>query len=377
MKKTALYLLTLLCACSHNPIKENNIPAQEPQVSTQETQTGGNLVVITLDGLRWQELFSGVDTTLMNNPEYTKHSWSVRQKYWAATANERRRKLFPFLWSTVESLGQIHGNRDLGSKVDVMNAYRFSYPGYNEMFTGFPQDTTGKSNSIQYPNKNTSVLEFMNNLPAYKDKVAVFASWDVFHAIYADKRSKIFVNAGYESIPFKSPVFDLLNNMQWKEQDASTSFSQRGDMYTYYLAREYMKEFKPKIVHIAFIETDNFGHEGNYENVLHAAHIADAWMADLWKMLQSMPEYKDNTTLLFLTDHGRGNKITEQWKEHDSTIAGSNEIWFAAMGPGIHPLGEIKKQEQLYQAQIAQTIANLLGFTFTSEHPVRGAVKGL
>jgi bisphosphoglycerate-independent phosphoglycerate mutase (AlkP superfamily) len=143
------------------------------------------------------------------------------------------------------------------------------------------------------------------------------------------------------------------------------------------MAKEYIREFKPKILHIGLVETDNFGHEGNYENALNSANMADAWIADLWKMLQSMPTYKGRTTLLLLTDHGRGDKIKAEWKDHGSNIEGADEIWFAALGAGIRPLGEIRHPEQLYQAQLAQTIAGLLGLKFVAEHPVEEAIKGL
>jgi hypothetical protein len=245
------------------------------------------------------------------------------------------------------------------------------------MFTGFPNDTTGRANTIEYPNKNVSVLEFLNGLPEYKNKVAVFTSWNAFHAIFAEKRSGIFVNAGYDSVKFESPVFKILNEMQWRVHDSGMPEVERSDMFTFYLAKEYIKEFKPKILHIGLVETDNFGHEGNYENVLNSANMADAWIADLWKMLQSMPEYAGKTTLLLITDHGRGDKIKSEWKDHDRNIEGADAIWFAALGPGIHPYGEKKEPEQLYQAQLAQTIANLLGLTFTAEHPVYEAIKGL
>ncbi|HSZ86097.1 MAG TPA: hypothetical protein VK787_08710 [Puia sp.] len=345
-------------------------------VFAQKKQTE-NIIIVTLDGLRWQELFTGADSVLMINTEYTRNPQRVKDKYWAATPAERRRKLFPFIWSMIDSLGQIHGNRNEGSKVNVLNAYHYSYPGYNEMFTGFPEDTTGKANTIDYPNKNISVLEFLNNLPEYKNKVAVFTSWNAFHAIFAEKRSKIYVNAGYDSIKFKTSAFALLNEMEWRVRDAGMSPIERSDMFTFYMAKEYIKEFKPRVLHIGLVETDNFGHEGNYENVLNSANMADAWIADLWKMLQSMPEYKDKTTLLLLTDHGRGDKIKSEWKDHDATIEGADAIWFAALGPGIRSLGEIKKPEQLYQAQLAQTIAKLLGLTFTANHPTHEAIKGL
>jgi hypothetical protein len=346
------------------------------QVKAQVRQTD-NIIIITLDGLRWQELFTGADSALINNSEYTRDIKRLKDRYWAHTANERRKRLFPFFWGIIDSLGQIHGNRNKGSRVNVINEYRYSYPGYNEMFTGFPRDTTGKANSVKYPNKNTTVLEFINNLPPYKGRVAAFTSWDAFHAIYAEKRSKIFINAGYDSIRFKTPVFELLNDMQWHVHDAGMAPNERNDMFAYYMAKEYIKEFRPKVLHIGLVETDNFGHEGNYDNTLNSANMADAWIADLWGMLQSMPEYKGKTTMLILADHGRGDKIKSEWKDHSSKIEGADQIWFAAIGPGIHPFGEINHSEQLYQAQVAQTIAKLLGLTFTCEHLVEEAIKGL
>ncbi|MGC4037619.1 MAG: alkaline phosphatase family protein [Chitinophagaceae bacterium] len=345
-------------------------------VFAQKKQTE-NIIVITLDGLRWQELFTGADSVLINDPAYTRNSERLKQKYWAATPEERRKKLFPFFWSTIAMQGQVHGNRSEGSKVNVMNEYHYSYPGYNEMFTGFPHDTTGKANTVEYPNKNTSVFEFINNLPPYKDKVAVFTSWNAFHAVFAEKRSRIFVNAGYDSIRFKSPTFQLLNDMQWHVHDAGMPSNERGDQFAYYMAKEYIKEFKPKLLHIGFVETDNFAHEGNYDNTLNSANIIDGWISDLWNMLQSMPEYKNKTTLLLLTDHGRGDKVKAQWRDHGAEIEGADQIWFAAIGKGIQPLGEVKKEEQLYQAQLAQTIAQLLGLKFTAEHPIEEAFTGL
>ena len=345
-------------------------------VAAQEKKTD-NIIIITLDGLRWQEMFTGADSVLINDSTYTRNPARLKEKYWAATPAERRVKIFPFIWGTIATQGQIHGNRLAGSNMNVLNGYRYSYPGYNEMFTGFPNDTTGKANTVDYPNKNTSVLEYINNLPAYKGKVAAFTSWNAFHAIFAEKRSGIYVNAGYDSIKFNTPNFKLLNEMQWRVHDAGMPANERSDMFAFFMAKEYIKQFKPKVLHIGLVETDNFGHEGNYENVLNAANIEDAWIADLWNMLQTMPEYKGKTTLLLLTDHGRGYRIKAQWKDHDTDIEGADAIWFAAIGAGIHPLGEIKQPEQLYQAQLAQTIASLLGLTFTAEHRIKEAIKGL
>ncbi len=48
----------------------------------------------------------------------------------------------------------------------------------------------------------------------------------------------------------------------------------------------------------------------------------------------------------------------------------SNQIWIAAMGPDSKALGEVKTKRQLYQRQIATTIASLLGLDFKPQHPV-------
>jgi adenylylsulfate kinase-like enzyme len=56
-------------------------------------------------------------------------------------------------------------------------------------------------------------------------------------------------------------------------------------------------------------------------------------------------------------------------------INGSSQTWLAVIGPTIKPVGEIKDDQQLYQKQLAQTIASLLGEKFVSDQPVASAVS--
>src|ERR1700733_14619626 len=83
-----------------------------------------NVIVVTLDGMRWQEVFGGVDSTIMNNPAYTHAQKEVSALLWNEDAVERRKKLFPFLWSTVVQQGQLYGNRNAGSNVNNANPYK-------------------------------------------------------------------------------------------------------------------------------------------------------------------------------------------------------------------------------------------------------------
>jgi hypothetical protein len=58
---------------------------------------------------------------------------------------------FLFCGQLFANHGQLHGNRTKGSEVNNANPYWFSYPGYNEIFTGYP-DTAVNSND-KIPNR--------------------------------------------------------------------------------------------------------------------------------------------------------------------------------------------------------------------------------
>lgn len=343
------------------------------QGHTQPALTG-NVMIVTLDGFRWQELFGGADEVLINDPAFSFDTASLKKKYWAATPVERRKKLLPFFWGTIAQQGQLHGNRQYGSKVDVKNRYWFSYPGYNEILTGYP-DTLVNSND-KNPNKNINILEFINREPAYKGRVAAFTSWDCFDAILNEERAGFIVSSGFDPVKLSSPQFELLNELQMNSPQPLGN-GVRPDHITYNMAKQYIREYKPRVLYIAFDETDDYAHGGRYDYYLDLAHMTDRWIGDLWTTLQSMPEYKGRTTLLITTDHGRGDKVKKEWTSHGARIADAHEIWLAALGAGIPAKGEVKSEEQLYQAQVAQTVAYLLGLDFKPAQPVEPAMKSI
>src|SRR5688500_16318794 len=69
------------------------------------------IILITFDTLSWQELFGGADSLLINDSIYTTDRKEAKKRYWAETVEERRKKLFPFIWNTVATQGQLYGNR--------------------------------------------------------------------------------------------------------------------------------------------------------------------------------------------------------------------------------------------------------------------------
>ncbi|HEX2628369.1 MAG TPA: alkaline phosphatase family protein, partial [Chitinophagaceae bacterium] len=296
----------------------------------------------------------------------------MKEKFWASSPEERRKKLFPFLWTEIAQKGQLYGNRQYGNKIDNANRYWFSYPGYNEIFTGYP-DTNINSNDKKY-NKNENVLEFINKKKGYTGKVAVFSTWDCFPYILNETRSGVFVNADVDSMHFTTPTLKMLNEMQFL---TTRPIGVRPDVITYFSAKEYLKEYKPKVLYIAFDETDDFAHAGMYDQYIGAAYAEDRMIADLWTLIQSMPQYKDKTTLLITVDHGRGDVDKNDWKHHGVKIGEAHEIWMAVIGPDTKPIGEVKTNGQLYQAQIATTLAAFLGFEFKPQHPVHAPITSV
>jgi len=327
-----------------------------------------NIIIITTDGLRWQEVFGGMEAELANNKRFNqKDSTGIYVNYVAPTPAQRRSKLMPFFWHTISAQGQIYGNRTLNSNVNVANPYWFSFPGYSELFCGFV-DTSINTNAYKN-NPNTNVLEYLNKQDRFRGKVAVFGAWSAFDDVLNEKRSQLPVVCGHEPCGGDKPDNEqqLMNAMK---RDAHNPINQWEtlDVFTHYAAMDYLKKKQPRVLYISYGETDEWAHEGHYKDYLDAAHTVDKWIGEIWSYVQRTKRYKDKTLLLITVDHGRGNG--EKWTDHNNKIPGCDAIWFAAMGPGILPKGEISGGGQLYQQQLAQTIAQMLGYTFSCEHKV-------
>src|SRR5688572_13381024 len=66
------------------------------------------VILLTSDGLRWQELFTGADQRLID-PDVggVKQPDELRKRYWHEDAKVRRERLMPFFWSTIAAQGQV------------------------------------------------------------------------------------------------------------------------------------------------------------------------------------------------------------------------------------------------------------------------------
>ena len=338
--------------------------------SAAQPQKTKNIIFVMTDGLRWQEVFNGADETLMTKENGVSDVPGLRKAYWRDTPEARRAALMPFLWSVISKRGQIYGNRNQGSDAHVTNGLNFSYPGYNETLCGFADPNIKSNDKILNP--NVTVLEWLNNKPAYRGKVAAFGAWDVFPYIFNGARAGFLVNAGYDPLTSLrgNTRVDVLN--QLRAEGPRVWSDEVFDPILFHTALEYLKESKPRVLYISLGETDDWAHEGKYALYLDAAHRADAHLKTLWDTVQAMPGYRDQTTLIFSPDHGRGDGPIG-WKSHGQKIPESRYIWMAFLGPDTHALGERSHSPAVTQNQIAATLAALLGEDYSNAVSKAGA----
>ena len=313
-----------------------------------ETRTK-NIVIVTADGLRWQELFGGLDSTLPLKP--------AKPELAKTTPEERRNALMPNFWGQLAKRGVVLGNVNKNSSVKVSNAYRVSYPGYSEILTGRTQDEKVRGNDkIQNPSQ--TILEFLRekwNLP--QRKIALFGSWDTFRWIGESKPGSIFINSGYEKAD-GSPRMQELSSLQ---SEAPTPWdSVRHDYVTLNMALDYMKREKPRVTYIALGETDDWAHDKRYDRTLWAIQYLDHALNQIFTFIDKTSAYKGKTAVIVTTDHGRGG-TPEDWNGHGSKVAGADQIWIAMFGPDIPARGEMSDSAPAEQRDIAPTILTLLG----------------
>lgn len=337
----------------------------KPRVKTKTK----NVVVITADGMRWQELFRGGKEAYMSREDGgATDPVRLKKDFLRANPEESRRALLPFFWNTIAKRGQIYGNKDTNNVARVANPLRFSYPGYNEILSG-RFDPQIDSNDFG-PNPNVTVLEWLNRSPEFRGKVSVFGAWYKFADIFNRERSGLFLRSQWEQ-PVPDGVDLTAREKRLRDLYANTIRVWDNQVYDSFLhaaVMDHVQRAKPRVLFIGYGETDLWAHANRYDQVLRSAHSVDKFIGELWTAMQEMPQYRDSTTFIITTDHGRGTGPKE-WKNHGEKVDGSDYTWIAIIGPDTPALGERRGGEPVNQAQIAATVAALLGKDYNAAMP--------
>jgi hypothetical protein len=359
MRLTGLLLLLLLLGSTSQP--HGILSAQEER---------RNVILVTLDGARVEELFGGLDAAVLRSTlkeVETLEAHPVYRRFWAETPEERRAKLMPFFWNTLmRAHGSVAGHGGCGSEVRLTNRHWFSYPGYAEILLGVAHDERISSNDpVQNP--YPTALEYIaGELRLDPTQAAVFGSWEVFNAIAESRAGALTVNAGYEAAASAGPAEEILSTLQTETPTPWNSV--RHDAYTFRLAMAHLETHKPRVLYLALGETDDWAHDGRYDRVLEAFSRSDGYLRDLWTWLPQQPEYRDRTSVLVTTDHGRGTSAAD-WRHHGAKHPGSARTWMAFVSPAMARRGEWCRHAPLTTAQAAATLIDWMGLDWTRFNP--------
>lgn len=336
--------------------------------------TSDAVILITLDGARVEEIFGGLDvaivqSTLERGQPLERHR--LYERFWAPTPEARREKLMPFFWRTLmRHHGSIAGNPALKSRVHLTNRHWFSYPGYSEILVGRAHDGVIKSNDPVRTPYLTS-LEFLRARAGLtREQVAVFASWSVFNAIVERTEGALTVNAGFE--PYESPDRDVGRLSALQFETPTPWDTVRHDAYTMRFALDHLARHRPRVVYLALGETDDWAHDGRYDRVLETYTRTDQYLEQLWTWLQAQLDYRDRTSLLITTDHGRG-RTPADWRDHGRDVAGASETWMAFVSPRLTRRGEWRDAPPVTASQAAATLIAWMGFEWRDFDPQASA----
>jgi hypothetical protein len=331
-----------------------------------------NVVLVTLDGVRPQEFFTGLDAAIAASEEDSgiDEIEVVRERYWRDTPEARREALMPNFWKTLAPMGVVLGNAAKGSVVQVRNDQWFSYPGYSEILTGQAQPEVRSNDIVRYP--HVTVLQYLRGaLELRPTQVAQVGSWEGFEVAASSVDDAFFMNGAYDPVlpKLSTPEIDQLVGLRKQVMELWEESS--NDLLTTRIALAYVKKHKPRVLWLGLSQSDDWAHARRYDRLLDYLHLADQLLMDLWTTLQSIPQYRDRTTLIITTDHGRG-LTPKDWIDHDSTVPGSGNIWIAVIGPDTADRGEAGPAETVHQSDVAATIVALLGLDWRAFNPNAG-----
>lgn len=255
---------------------------------------GNNLIFITLDGVRTIEAFGPPDPRL-------------------APAEDPTTLVYRRMHEALATSGVVFGDPAQQDLMLVNNAAQVSVPGYMAMFTGYEQ-TCRDNDCPQVPIE--TVFEYVQRMRAFpRGQVAAFASWEKMTRVLQQVPGTIVASIGE-----RSPEGPL--------------WAGRWDTETFALAMDYLETRRPRLLYIALLDGDGWGHLIDYPHHLAAQRQYDAWIEEVRTRLAGMGDYGARTTLIVTTDHGRGY-FPAEWPEHHAGLEGSQYVWLYADGPHV------------------------------------------
>lgn len=326
---------------SSAPVAPVALAATTPRV---EAPNDAAVVLVVLDGVRWQDVFVGADPALAAEGHVP-----------AARAEE----LMPHLHALVAERGAALGAPGEGPTMSASGPNFVSLPGYTEIFTGRPP-VACRDNDCPAARMPT----LMDEVRAASDRpsdVAVIASWSKIERAASDDPSNLVVSTGRTRTFHEELLRDDEVTREWLDRGAHADpypgyDDYRPDRFTAAVGLRYLETKRPRILFLGLGEPDEYAHRDDYAGYLASLRAADAVIGDLFAALGRMGTRGEHTTVFVTADHGRGR----DYRVHGKNFPESARVWLVAAGAGIAARGNARSERPHRLADIAPTVRTLL-----------------
>jgi hypothetical protein len=135
------------------------------------------------------------------------------------------------------------------------------------------------------------------------------------------------------------------------------------DELSVYIVRQLMRQVAPSLLWITLHDID-VAHAGAYSLYIDGIRRTDRLCGELWKMIQTEPEYAGKTSLFILPDFGRDSDEDaggNGFQHHRTGDALSRTTWLMALGPGIRQ--GVVYDRAVDSTDLVPTLGSMLGFS--------------
>jgi hypothetical protein len=307
------------------------------------------VVLVALDGVRWQDVFQGVDPTL------------ARRKGMASHEVLRPEQLMPNLHDIVVTRGAALGAPGHGEPIVASGPDFVSLPGYMEILSGNVAPPC-RSNQCQALIDPTLADDFAELSEGWASDVAVIASWPQLANAAARRPDRVVVSTGRHGggsrhlLRYDAESAWLLETAS-RERPYPGHGDFRPDRFTAAIALRYLRTQTPRFLFLSLGEPDAYAHRGLYRQYLESLRHADAVVGEIDQLLVGLRARGYQATLLVTTDHGRGKRFAG----HGAAAPESGRVWLVATGSGIHSRGWVSAPTRRRLADLAPTVRYISG----------------
>lgn len=303
-----------------------------------------NVVLIAIDGTRWQEIFLGVD------PQRGRD---------AGVPIRSATELLPNLHRMI-ARGVALGSPSYEPAIAASGPEFVSLPGYKELLSGRPA-TRCTSNRCPPMDVPTLLDVARQSLGGERSSVAAIASWERLDRATAMDNDAIVVSVGRRNGRShaelrQSACMSAIVDEAARAGSAPGNGDYRPDRYTTALALAYLRERQPRLLFVGLGDTDEYGHAQSYRGYVGALQALDRFLGALAEELAALGRYGEETTVVLTTDHGWSN----EFEDHGGYAPESARIWLVAAGGAVPKRGAIGAARLYHLADVAPTVASWL-----------------